>query len=513
MRYLILVLTAILCMAINSCSSIDESLVQEQGKVYNELDTITFKINLDGHVNTRVSGKPDPQVLSDYMGFNKSQDVKDWENITIEPTSEYNDDVMLKAIIYDTEQDNAITLFPQSKRWTSLNFYWDYSEQIRTFNFTLPRNINKSKLKINIGLIQQPWHGKSNIFKYQSSLNQYENITMSPAQEFKDSLNKRYGYNGAFNINNNGNQYKDAIYIGSPVTSFYKSQNLFDKDNNLIQEINLERLSSYVIVLTDEFNQYDPDFELKLTSNAILKIGKYPQSFDFWNLATLDYKPNRKIFDYVGSYTIDKWNTSSPLLLEDSLNVRSYDISIINEYNKKQYNVIDNKQIDAGGTTNDGPLSQNSIKNIDVPISFYSKKWHWIKHKPSNRIFLPVASRVITMPYGRPRTLETRISSVETHFEGDETNKEIKYLVCNVFTISTNDLSTVSVVNPYANKWFRFVYEIPEDGLKPNCLYIIRNKPGTKLFKEWDESSSTTRAGDEDFTIDSSILEIEEIHM
>lgn len=62
-------------------------------------------------------------------------------------------------------------------------------------------------------------------------------------------------------------------------------------------------------------------------------------------------------------------------------------------------------------------------------------------------------------------------------------------------------------------KHYRAAIPIPEDGFKPGCVYMITNKPGTKLFKEWDEENGTTRAGESDFIVDESCLDIEEIQL
>lgn len=497
-------------MAVCSCSAVDESMIEEQTESFSEKDTISFKINLDNSIVTRISDEPEPQVLSDYFGYNKS--LEEWQNVNINLKYLCNPSAMLKAVIYDIEHDNTYTLFPiEHQKYHRIEEFWKAPDDSRTFEFSIPKSLDKTKLKINVGLIQMPYYGHTTNFYQRTSLNQFENITMSGAREFKDSIKTRFGHSGVFNINNSGNQYKDALYISEPSISYYKSKDLFDTDGNLTENINLERLSSCIMVLTDEFNEYDPKFEVKLTNRV---IGTGPgdlQHFDIWGLTTLDWKSNRRIFEYISPFTIEDEINHSPCVKEDSLDFRSYDISIINENSKRQYNLIDSKYtIPTSSAIMNAPQCATDIRNLDMPLDF-RLNWHWIKHAPSDRIFKVVASRMITMPYGRPRTLETRIPGADTHFDGDETDKEIKYLVCNVFTIART--REFWVENPYANKWYRFVYEIPEGGLKPNCLYIIRNKQGTKLFKEWDEDNATTRAGDADYVIDKSCFDIEEIQL
>lgn len=505
MKFIVYILSILLSLGICACSAIDDSMIEEPSESYSEQDTISFKINLDSSIATRISDEPEPQVLSDYMKYNKSQ--KEWQNLSIKLDRVLNNDGMLKAIIYDTEHDKTISLLPQLPQFRIITDFWKWPDECRTFKFSIPKSFDKTKLKINIGIIQQKYSSNVNGIVCSSTLNQFENITMSAAHEFKDSINKRFGHTGIFNINNSGNNYKDALYISWPSVSYYKSQDLFDANNNLNESINIKTLSSGIIVLTDEFNEYDPYFESKLTSNGIMMN---QQDFNFWYLTTLDWKANRRIVDYMGSFNIEREEDVSPTLKENPVEFHSYDVSIINEYSKKQYNIIDHSQRNNSWFGSGILGNEIEITNIDLPL-YFNTSWYWIKHVPSGRIFKPLASRMITMPYGRPKTLETRILNAETHFDGDETNKEIKYLVCNVFTIA--DIIENQTTNPYANKWYRFVYEIPEEGLKPGYLYIIRNKPGTKLFKEWDEDNATTRAGETDYIVDQSCLDIEEIQL
>lgn len=228
-------------------------------------------------------------------------------------------------------------------------------------------------------------------------------------------------------------------------------------------------------------------------------------------ISSLDCKSNRRLSEYITGYYDD--NFYNALVLNKTC-FNDYSISFINPITRQQVNAVRKITIKDGSSYRGFGQMTNPLTEIegiaDCPYFTYLNECTtslFKKNGEDSRTFHLVAQRIFSMPYGIPNTLsQASKTSFETHInKSEDLNKPLKYLVINCFDYEN---SFENATNKY-----RAAIPIPEDGFKPGCVYMITNKPGTKLFKEWDEENGTTRAGESDFIVDESCLEIEEIQL
>jgi len=508
-----------------SCSSYEElDELNQNTEINSDTDTvISFSVTYDATKNTRSS---DFNPLKDYLVWRNA--VKDvdadydenipnqygWRPIHYEYSSYYD-----KSNLIDNYHvilglpDN--TIIENKKNYT----YNEETNYRHTYSFTIPKSIKKRDIKVLFAADSRSKRMENgNLFSDDADL-RFAGLSFLPTSEFKDSLKSRFNHNDSFSFNsykkvygNKGEQISElenTLFLASPTTAVATAHELYDESGNFDGEVVAKNLSSAIIVMTDEFNSYEGNMLGNVQHDGILNR-LYPPAFNYACFSSIDWKSNRKIAEYLPNFQKSGNYSSTGFNKDREYDLYSYDLSFFNLVHKQQFCSL--------GKHHFRYLTYNHETIFDFGhkfCTFNDPVWdggnkNRYYHVSSNRYFLPVASRNIVAPYGRAHTLDSKINDCLTHFSGnDELDKELKYLVVNLIPDSWSEgLSDQTAIS---NKWFRFVYEIPEEGLKPGYVYIIKNKAGNKLFKEWDESTGTTRASDSEYVVDKSCYEIEEI--
>lgn len=377
------------------------------------------------------------------------------------------------------------------------------------FSLTVPKGILNSFSNFKFYISAK----RSTYYKYNhSDVNLLlDKLVLSSPRHVRDSLKTEFTFSSYKDENQNFDEYKNILWMPNYTNCFLAEVSAISRDSTINTTATLKRMNSWVIVMTDEFEGW-PNTENKWDTHNTTYIAPFLSSF-------FDYKTDRPFKEYIPDFVYNQYTKSWPSIAE-GLSSYSFDTPIINLYTKQQYNILSqtydaprlaDHSLFSGNTTVDwwdGGLTRSWLE-ADRIISNTMYYRHVFKQKSSNRRFITVSSRLVCMPFGRPKTLNTTIDGLLTHFDtNNDLDKEIKYLVICYYNDYNQYYSNGPT--PFEGHW-RAVIPIPEEGFKPGYVYIITNKPGTKLFKQWDEENATTRSGNgEEFVVDENCFDIEE---
>lgn len=520
-----------------SCSTIEEQVTElstpPQQDINYEVDTICIPLNF---------------AVNSFSSDTRSNDsnvhvIPNWEveysdestGATIENNSfKYKDAAFqivfpesLKPTIYYLKYRISNNVdFLLTGQLDSICFYKEnltFDNYKRELKFTIPRSKNLSNLKIEFSLFEKY---KSDYYnRNHSNLNfifHGENILPNHSS-FDSICISKLGYIPNFDFLADKNSYSRFIQPQKETISFYKEEFLSEFANSKVNNIFLKVNDAFVLILTDEFNDYIYPYTLE----------KYDHDSKFYHpyfISSLDYKVDRKIseympdvYEYAGEFNNEKSNfISYHNIIHDPVNNKSYILPIHIGWKNKSFSSYDYSPFSYsfphyswGSVKNMKP--SNLVLNDINPWSDYTTSM--FRQKSTNRKFILVSSQLLSMPYGKPYTLSYSDNILLTHLNKQEDkNKQMQYIIINA-SQNHSKIKHDSFPNlgydickdiPIFSK---AIIPIPENGFKPGYVYIITNKPGTKMFKEWDEENATTRGGESDYIVDESCLDIEEIQL
>lgn len=399
------------------------------------------------------------------------------------------------------------------KAYTDINSDYPYIDDFQyRKSITIPKQQLNSNLKIE-SLITSSSNGSQ--FTSKSVLIPNTHALVTPTE-----LNSYFNDHGCIIYNADWNN--DNLVTTNYAPCYFNSK-VVDFSNKVV-DLQLKPLQAYILVVTDEFND-------KIACPLVNDIDEYdsftPHFFTSW-----DYKDNRPMTEYfpevynshgiVGQET-GIWSYSN--FIHNTTKQESYICPIKwdlywgdNDWRTSFDVGVDGRHYSSSGATQLNPYSlcvKDHISNLNYYMNDYN--FTFLKNKTSKRVYTLVAAKLASMPYGRPTTLDSTIYGAFTHINNTlDIGKEIKYLIVNMNYAFANHHEYHGYVwkkTPNIPDFMRAAIPIPEEGFKPGHIYMIYNKPGTKLFKEWDEANGTTRAGEEDYVVDESCFEIEEIPM
>ncbi|MCM1491459.1 MAG: hypothetical protein NC095_11655 [Muribaculum sp.] len=399
---------------------------------------------------------------------------------------DYGDDIFLKGRIVNKTK-NKVTDFPDWKGLTLKQLYFEKE----TINFSLPDGYENDEIDLDFGLItEDSYQIKTNYIYFDIYKHSTYHFLCETNRFYWDFLKSQtegidYEFNDIFDITGQYNEVDNRLFIPSPSYSLYGNVK-FLKDGEIINNnVTLQHMNAIVFIFTDEFTDYVYNILLDRDLKSTIK----PAFFTF-----LDCKTDRKIADYFDNnyyfaYSIPILNmqTNQQIMCLG----RAYRNSVHGNY-MYTYNGLVNSVSNFEFSDND------DFDNHDANIIL----------EKDNRYFIPVCQKTFCMPFGIPKTNSKNFENAKTVFDNDDVDKELKYLVVNY---SYEPDTSNGYTSPLPSN-MRAVIPVPSNGFLPGHLYIIKNKPGTKLFKEWDEENGTTRSGEE-YICDESSYEIEDISM
>lgn len=333
--------------------------------------------------------------------------------------------------------------------------------------------------------------------------------------------NEKQGEHGVTTLDD----YNNRLIFCQDNHNFFEEFDLLKNDGTPNTYFSLPTLDSYVYVLTDEFQDADPYVVPKDQAKKRLYIS--PMIF-----SSLDIIPDRKFSEYFPDYkSYDGYSGTINDLSFDDFNIYSYDNAIINPSTHQQLNYVRTTEIhnQTSAMMFDNDFQSTSVRdqyyerygalcaNQNLYVQNASNINSYKREGEDDRYFYPLTSKVIQMPFGRATNPDISTKDFKFRMRSRESKQEIQYLVLHFINTFGSHLYKKNEHSPLLDeidgKHYRAAIPIPEDGFKPGCVYMITNKPGTKLFKKWDEENGTTRAGESDFIVDESCLEIEEIQL
>lgn len=497
-----------LLLTIASCSSYDEPVYQAPDETLDG-DSITIPISLSMSDLTRA--QDGSYRISNWERYSlknnvSSDDVLDTDKWTWSPfyVHRYISDaealVKLSGRVYCPVSGKVITWNKQNK-----TFNPNVTSNTWSFNLTLPKKEFTSDTKVEFMLTQGPFNSSSTNAITRTWYNQdFCSLNMVTPEEFRSGRKQILGESVSFPIDSyaesDGSTFSELnnrIVCPFDFNSYYTNEKLLNASGDAKTSFKLKDMYAYVIVMTDEFQDY---MWPRLTNvHQVAFDGLHPRFFTF-----LDFKDNRKLHDYIPGFDESKFDGYLGAV-HDAGVYYDYSLPIINAETNEQYNLVKEHSVTL---VSNMPLLRSvyleSIEMIDIPVMNVGSGNAVYRKGGVDNYYTPVAQRCIPMCVGDyPKTMPQASSSFKTHInKRTDLDKSLDRLVVTAYNDNTDRTGLP--------KFMRAVIAVPEGGFKPGNVYVITNKSGTKMFKEWDEDNGTTRAESEDYTVDPSNIVIEE---